>query len=56
MIPMESSVVIVVGMTVTLLSLLEKFQVRLTEVDDTVELKAIKQMSSRVSPIIPFCE
>jgi len=56
MVPMESSVVIVVGMTVTLLSLLMKFQVRLTEVDNVVELKAIEQTSSCASPIIPCCK
>jgi len=55
MIPMESSVVIVVGMTVTLLSLLLKFHVRLTKVDD-VELRMIEQTRSCVSPIIPCCK
>ena len=53
---MESSVVILVGMTATLLLLLIKFQVRLIEVDDTVELKAIKQTRSCASPIIPCCK
>ena len=50
---MESSVVIVVGITVTLSSLLVKFQVRLTECVCTVELIAIKQTRSVASPIIP---
>ena len=50
---MESSVVKVVGITVTLSSLLVKFQVRFTELDCAVELIAIKHTSSCVSPIIP---
>ena len=50
---MESSVVTVVGITVTLLSLLVKFQVRLTEIDCTVELIAIKQTRSCGSPTTP---
>jgi len=33
-----------------------KFQVRLTEVDDTVELKVIKQTSSCASSITPCCK
>ena len=53
---MESSVVIVVGITVTLLSLLVKFQVRLTELLWTVELTAIKQTSSCACPIVPCCK
>ena len=53
---MESSVVIVVGITVTLLSLLVKFQVRLTELVGTVELIAIKQKSSCASPTTPCCK
>ena len=53
---MESSVVIVVGITVTLLSLLVKFQVRLTELLCTVELTAIKQTRSCACPIVPFCK
>ena len=52
---MESSVVIVVGITVTLLSLLVKFQVRITELDCAIELIAIKQTRSSVSPTIPCC-
>ena len=48
---MESSVVIVVGITVTLSSLLVKFQVRLTELDCAVELIAIRQTRSSGSPI-----
>ena len=50
---MESSVVIVVGITVTLLSLLVKFHVRITELDCAVELIAIKQTRSVASPTIP---
>ena len=50
MIPMESSVVTVVGITVTLSSLLVKFQVRLTEVVCAVELRAIEQTRSCGSP------
>ena len=42
---MESSVVIVVGITVTLLSLLAKFQVRLTELASAVKLRIIEQTS-----------
>jgi len=56
MVPMESSVVIVVGMTVALLSLLMKFQVRLTKVDDSVELKVIEQIRLCISPTIPCCK
>ena len=56
MIPMESSVVIVVGITVTLLSLLVKFQVRLIELDCVVELRAIKQTRSYGSPTAPCCK
>ena len=50
---MESSVVIVVGITVTLLSLLVKFQAKSTKVVCSVELNAIKQTSSCACPIIP---
>ena len=50
---MESSVVTVVGITVTLLSLLVKFHVRITELDCAVELIAIKQTRSVASPTIP---
>ena len=50
---MESSVVIVVGITVTLSSLLVKFQVRLTDLDRILELRVIKQTSSCAYPIIP---
>ena len=50
---MESSVVIVVGITVTLSSLLVKFQVRLTDLDRILELRVIKQTSSCTYPIIP---
>ena len=53
---MESSVVIVVGITVTLLSLLVKFHVRLTELFGTVELNVIKQTSSCASPTTPCCK
>ena len=56
MIPMESSVVIVVGITVTLLSLLVKFQVSLTTFDCVVELRAIKQTRSCGSPTTPCCK
>ena len=44
--------VIVVGITVTLLSLLEKFQVRLTESLCTAELRDIEQTRSSASPTI----
>ena len=53
---MESSVVIAVGIIVTLLSLLVKFQVRLTELDCTVELSTIKQTRSCGSPTTPCCK
>ena len=53
MIPMESSVVIVVGITVTLLSLLVKFQPIKIESECVVELRVIEQTSSSFSPIIP---
>ena len=53
---MESSVVIVVGITVTLSSLLVKFQVRLTELDCTAELRATKPTRSFASPITPRCK
>ena len=53
---MESSVVIVVGITVTLLSLLVKSQVRLTELVCTLELRAIVQTRSYGSPTAPCCE
>ena len=33
-----------------------KFQVRLTEIDDAVELRVIKQIRSCVSPFIPCCK
>ena len=56
MIPMESSVVIVVGITVTLSSLLVKFQVRLTELDCAVELSAIIHTRSCGSPTTPCCK
>ena len=50
---MESSVVIVVGITVTLSSLLVKFQVRLTDLNRILELRVIKQTSSYGYPILP---
>ena len=56
MIPMESSVVIVDGITVTLLSLLVTFQVRLTELVSAVELIAIEQTRLWAFPIIPCCK
>ena len=56
MMSMESSVVIDVGVTVTLLSLLVKFQVRPIEVDCIVELRTIEQTRSCGSPIIPCCK
>ena len=43
---MESLVVVVVGITVTLVSLLVKFQVRLTKFGYSVLFTAIKQTSS----------
>ena len=53
---MELSLAIVAGITVTLLSLLVKFQVRSTELDCAVELKAITQTRSCGSPIAPCCK
>ena len=50
---MESSVVIVVGITVTLLSLLAKFQPIETKFECVMELRDVEQTSSSVSPIIP---
>ena len=51
---MEPSVVIVVGITLTLVSFLINFQASLTELDCAVELTAIKQIRSCGSPSAPF--
>ena len=53
---MESSVVIVVGITLTLVSLLVKFQVRYTKLVGSVEFRTAEQTISCGSPTMPCCK